>query len=148
MKSLSTVLTILILLFGKISMGQDTEALEGRWNLIISQEGKELPAWLEISHSGTGTLVGRFTYAFGSARPISEVKLFEDTFYFRIPPQWEPGAADMEFTGKLVGPRAIAGTMVYADGNTYPWKERPLPHCPITRRPSGVRKSHCSTGKT
>ena len=29
--------------------------------MTISQVGKELPSWLEISHSGNNTLIGRFT---------------------------------------------------------------------------------------
>ena len=41
--------------------------LEGRWDLVITKDGKQLPSWLEVQHSGTRTLIGRFVYAFGSA---------------------------------------------------------------------------------
>ncbi|MGC1515769.1 MAG: DUF1080 domain-containing protein [Maribacter sp.] len=99
---------------------QQSDPLEGTWNLTIMQEGKELPSWLEIGHSGRNTLIGRFTYAFGSARPIAEVKKYGELFYFAIPPQWEPGAANMEFEGAMVGEN-LEGTMVYTDGKTYDW---------------------------
>ncbi|MBA4056397.1 MAG: DUF1080 domain-containing protein, partial [Marivirga sp.] len=59
--------------------------LEGRWDMVIMQGGKELPSWLEVRHSGTHTLVGRFVYASGSARPISEVKFSGGKFNFSIP---------------------------------------------------------------
>ncbi|WP_419212194.1 3-keto-disaccharide hydrolase [Maribacter sp. X9] len=110
---------LFVLNFGAIK-AQEGHPLEGKWNLTITQEGKELPAWLEIRHSGNNTLIGRFTYAFGSARPIAEVKKYGDIFYFEIPPQWEPGAANMEFEGKLVG-NGLEGTMIYTDGKTYNW---------------------------
>lgn len=103
-----------------VIFAQEGHPLEGKWNLTISQEGKELPSWLEIRHSGNNTLIGRFTYAFGSARPIAEVKKYGDLFYFSIPPQWEPGASNMEFQGKKVG-EELKGTMVYTDGKIYEW---------------------------
>ncbi|UWX54001.1 hypothetical protein NYZ99_13085 [Maribacter litopenaei] len=103
--------------------GQEGHPLEGRWNLTISQEGSDLPSWLEVMHSGNNTLIGRFTYAFGSARPVSEVKKFGDVFQFEIPPQWEPGASDMEFQFKMVG-EGLEGTMVYTNGKTYSWTGR------------------------
>lgn len=103
-----------------LSLAQEGHPLEGKWNLTIDQEGKELPSWLEIRHSGTNTLIGRFTYAFGSARPIAEVKKYGDLFYFEIPPQWEPGGSNMEFEGKMVDD-ALEGTMIYTDGKTYQW---------------------------
>lgn len=122
MKKLKKGLIILlpiILSFG-VMKAQEADPLEGKWNLTITQEGKELPSWLEISHSGTSTLIGRFTYAFGSARPIAEVNKYGDLFYFEIPPQWEPGAANMEFEGKMIGD-GLEGIMIYTDGQTYSW---------------------------
>lgn len=109
----------MIFSFGMAS-AQEGHPLEGQWNLTINQEGKELPAWLEVRHSGNNRLIGRFTYAFGSARPIAEVEKYGDVFSFEIPPQWEPGAANMEFQGKLSG-EILEGTMVYADGKIYDW---------------------------
>jgi len=119
-----------IFFFGSLTISaQAGHPLEGKWNLTIQQEGKELPSWLEVKHSGNNTLIGRFTYAFGSARPIAEVKKYGDLFYFSIPPQWEPGAADMEFQGKKVG-QELRGTMVYTDGNTYEWTAVAAPKLP------------------
>ena len=46
----------------------------GRWDIVIQKDGKELPSWLEVRHSGRETLVGRFVYEFGSARPVAHVK--------------------------------------------------------------------------
>lgn len=118
------------LLFCLLSVnGQEVHPLEGRWNLTISQEGSELPSWLEVMHSGNNTLIGRFTYAFGSARPVAEVKKYGDIFQFEIPPQWEPGASDMEFQFKLVGKR-LDGTMVYTNGKTYSWAGERTPELP------------------
>ncbi|WKX75458.1 3-keto-disaccharide hydrolase [Zobellia laminariae] len=99
---------------------QEANPLEGRWDLTIEKDGKQLPSWLEISHSGTNTLVGRFVYAFGSARPVAEVKLKNDVFSFVIPRQWEPEGSDMTFTGLLDG-EELKGTMIYTDGQPYSW---------------------------
>lgn len=99
---------------------QSSAALEGRWDLVVTQGGKELPSWLEVRHSGNHTLVGRFCYAFGSARPVSEVKLKDGKFSFAIPPQWEQGNTNMEFEGTL-SDDGIKGTMLYTDGKTYTW---------------------------
>ncbi len=107
-------------LVSSVTMSQESEALEGRWNLTIQKDGEELPSWLEITHSGNHTLVGRFVYAFGSARPISEISYEKTTFRFEIPPQWEPGGSNMIFEGDLVGD-ALNGTMVYTDGKRYDW---------------------------
>ena len=95
-------------------------AIEGRWDLVIEKEGKSLPSWLEISHSGTSTLVGRFVYAFGSARPIGQVKQVNQVYSFSIPPQWEPGSRDMEFEFTL-REGTLHGSMVYTDGKKYEW---------------------------
>lgn len=117
---------MLPLLFLIVSLGYAQEhkpampGLEGRWDMVIAQDGKELPSWLEVRHSGNHTLVGRFVYAFGSARPIAEVKIKDGKFSFAIPPQWEPGDRDMEFEGAIAGDK-LSGTMVYTDGKTYTW---------------------------
>ena len=116
--------TLVFFLFAVFSLNvtqaQEGHTLEGKWNLTIDQEGEKLPSWLEIRHSGTNTLIGRFTYAFGSARPVAEIEKHGELFSFEIPPQWEPGAANMEFEGEIVGD-GLAGTMIYVDGKTYNW---------------------------
>ncbi|WP_158973505.1 DUF1080 domain-containing protein [Cellulophaga sp. L1A9] len=103
---------------------QDKSPFIGRWDMIIQQEGKALPSWLEITKSGRSTLVGRFVYAFGSARPIAEVNVKNDVFSFAIPRQWEPGDKDMKFEGALTG-TTLSGTMVYSDGKKYKWTATP-----------------------
>src|ERR1700761_7876558 len=69
----------------------------GRWDLTLTKDGKSMPSWLEVQKSGTHTLIGRFCYAFGSARPISEVKEDAGKYSFSIPPQWEEGKNNMDF---------------------------------------------------
>ena len=70
---------------------QNISPLEGRWDLEMDFMDKTAPSWLEIRHSGHATLIGRFVFAFGSARPISEVETYGDNkFTFSIPNQWEP----------------------------------------------------------
>ena len=106
-------------------------SLEGRWDITIhNKDGKELPSWLEIGHSGNRTLVGRFVYAFGSARPISKINFDKNNFSFAIPPQWEPGTDDMKFEGVLTGD-SLTGTMVYTDGKKYYWTGV---HAPLLKR--------------
>lgn len=106
-------------LFTSRSYAQDKNAaLEGRWDMVIEKDGAQLPSWLEIEHSGHRTLVGRFVYAFGSARPISVVNAIDGKFSFSIPPQWEPGNRNMDFDGELKGDQ-LKGTMTYTDGKTY-----------------------------
>ncbi|TDT37973.1 uncharacterized protein DUF1080 [Maribacter spongiicola] len=131
---MNTINTTLIFLFlvvfsSNVSQAQEGHPLEGKWNLTIDQEGEKLPSWLEIRHSGTNTLIGRFTYAFGSARPVAEIEKHGELFSFEIPPQWEPGAANMEFEGKIVG-EGLAGTMIYVDGKTYNWTATKSPKLP------------------
>jgi hypothetical protein len=90
----------------------------GRWDITIDKAGKSLPSWLEVQKSGTHTLIGRFVYAFGSARPISEVKPNDGKYSFSIPPQWEEGSRNMDFQFEVSGDK-LKGTMVYTDGVTY-----------------------------
>lgn len=109
-----------VFLFSQTIHSQKQNPLEGRWDLVIEKDGKELPSWLEIKHSGFKTLVGRFVYAFGSARPIAEVKFTDGKFSFSIPPQWEEGDRNMDFEGELIGDQLV-GTMIYTDGKSYNW---------------------------
>ncbi|MBX2897733.1 MAG: DUF1080 domain-containing protein [Cyclobacteriaceae bacterium] len=118
--------TINVLLVVVTFAAQAQNKLEGRWNLLIEKEGLQLPSWLEIEHSGHKTLVGRFVYAFGSARPISVINTDHDKFNFSIPPQWEPGDRNMDFKGELVG-ETLKGVMVYTDGKKYNWTGTRIP---------------------
>ncbi|MGB5498218.1 MAG: DUF1080 domain-containing protein [Maribacter sp.] len=114
--------TFALLLIATLTLqlnAQDSKALEGRWNLTLSYDGKEVPSWLEVSHSGLSTLVGRFVFQNGSARPISEIHFKDGKFSFAIPPQWEKGNS-LAFEGSLEG-EALKGTLLYTDGKTYNW---------------------------
>jgi len=119
MKSKLILIALLLIAGGRL-VAQNKTAIEGRWDLVVSKDGKELPSWLEVEHSGRATLIGRFVYAFGSARPISQVKFADDKFSFSIPPQFEPGDRNMDFEGTVEGD-GIKGTMVYTDGKSYPF---------------------------
>ena len=129
-----TLFTFLIAAILGANIYAQENPLEGRWNLTIDQEGKELASWLEIRHSGNSTLIGRFVYAFGSARPVSEIKLAGDKFSFEIPPQWEPGDGNMKFEGELQGDQ-LKGSMVYTDGKSYSWKASRSPELNYTENP-------------
>jgi hypothetical protein len=109
---------LLLIISGARAQQVKDPAVIGRWDIIIDKGGKSLPSWLEVQKSGTHTLIGRFTYAFGSARPISEVKLHDGKYSFSIPPQWEDGNRNMDFEFELKG-EELSGTMVYTDGVTY-----------------------------
>jgi hypothetical protein len=90
----------------------------GRWDLTISKSGKDLPSWLEVQKSGTHWLIGRFVYAGGSARPITEVKVKDGKYSFSIPPQWEEGTRYLDFEFEVNGDM-LKGTMVFLDGVKY-----------------------------
>ena len=96
-------LTFAIIFIAYTSKSQDIKSadLEGRWDIVISKDGKDLPSWLEVRHSGGHTLVGRFVYVDGSARPISEVKVSGGKFSFSIPPQWEKETNYIDFQGAV-----------------------------------------------
>lgn len=125
---------------------QDYKALEGRWNLTMDFQGGEVPSWLEIKHSGHKTLVGRFVFAFGSARPVAEVKYQGTKFSFSIPPQWEPGQRDMEFQGALSGDQ-LKGSMRYTDGKEYKWTAVRSPELAYTRFPDWGETIQLFNGK-
>src|SRR5690606_9748773 len=143
---LCLVALYLLLAIPTMAYSQQINPIEGRWDMVISQDGKELPSWLEIRHSGTHTLVGRFVYAMGSARPISEIKVDGEKFTFSIPPQWEEGDRDMEFTGELNG-NALKGTMVYTNGETYEWTAVRAPRLEHTKNPKWGKAIKLFNGK-
>ncbi len=126
---------LLFIIVSTTALAQNQNPLEGRWNLTMSKDGQELPSWLEIQKSGNKTLVGRFVFAFGSARPISEVKLEGETFSFSIPPQWEPGSMDMAFQGSYAD-ESLKGTMRYVDGSTYEWTAIRAPKLAYNENPN------------
>ncbi len=143
-KFLLTATVFLFLIFN--SFAQDAKKLEGTWNLTIDENGKEEPSWLEIKHSGTSTLIGRFCYKFGSARPISEVKMVNDIFSFTIPAQWEPKGIDMQIIGKLEGEH-LKGTLIYTDGSVFHWKAERTPKLAYNENPKWGKKIVLFNGK-
>lgn len=124
----------IFMFFSSVLFAQDAKELIGRWDLVVAKDGQELPSWLEIRKSGHKTLIGRFVYAFGSARPIAHVKNKGKKFSFSIPPQWEEGESDMKFEGQLVGERLL-GTMIYTDGKSYKWEASRAPHLKHIKNP-------------
>ncbi len=136
----------LILASTTLTFAQQINPIEGRWDMVISQEGEELPSWLEIRHSGSRTLVGRFVYAMGSARPISEVKMKDGKFSFAIPPQWEDGNTYMEFEGIMNGD-VLKGTMLYTNGQTYNWVATRAPQLEYTKNPKWGKPIKLFNGK-
>lgn len=133
-KFLFAALFVTSVVMTDVSAQESSKDLEGRWDLVINENGKELPSWLEVKHSGRQTLVGRFVYAFGSARPISEIKFEKTKFSFAIPPQWEPGNAYMEFEGNVT-PDGLKGTMIYTDGKTYSFTGKRAPSLKRDKEP-------------
>ncbi|TKD66073.1 DUF1080 domain-containing protein [Flavobacterium sp. ASW18X] len=103
--------------------------LEGRWDLEIDFQGKKAPSWLEIRHSGHATHVGRFVFAFGSARPVAEITIKENNFSFIIPRQWEPEGEDMKLVGRLNN-NTLTGTITYTDGSSIPFTGTRAPKQP------------------
>ena len=135
-----------ILAFTTFSFAQQINAIEGRWDMVISQDGEELPSWLEIRHSGSHTLVGRFVYASGSARPIAEVKMNDGKFSFAIPPQWEDGNTYMEFEGSMSGD-VLKGTMLFTNGQIYNWVATRAPKLEYTKNPKWGKPIKLFNGK-
>ena len=128
------ILFITLILLNASLSAQEENQLLGRWDLKIEKDGTKLPSWLEVRKSGHQTLVGRFVYAFGSARPVAHIQQISNSFHFSIPVQWEAEKGKMEFKGSLKDGR-ITGTMVYVDGKTYPWTGVRAPSLKYTANP-------------
>lgn len=94
--------------------------IEGRWDMTINMDGNQRPSWFEVVHSGHKRLVGHFVGTGGSARPISQVFYSNGKIRFSLPPQWEGEDHDIEIEGTLKD-ATLTGTMVGANGKTYPW---------------------------
>lgn len=109
--------------------------IKGRWDITMTVDGKEQPSWLEITKSGHETMIGRFVYAFGSARPISEIKESDGSYHFSIPRQWEPEGQDMVFTFMPDGD-GLKGSMIYTDGQQYDWTAVRQPKREYTANPT------------
>ncbi|GEM_PF-133574 len=138
---------ILLLTINNTSLfGQFSQTIQGKWDLVIEKDGQTLPSWLEIYKSGRKTLVGRFVYASGSARPIAEVKIAGEKFSFSIPPQWEGGDMDMVFEGWLNG-NDLKGTMRFTDGKIYNWTAIRAPKLAYHKNPKWGEPIQLFNGK-
>jgi hypothetical protein len=100
---------------GHHDLTADSLSITGRWDISITNEGKSFPAWLEVTRSGTRTLVGLFTGPSGSARPISQVNFSNGKLSFSIPPQWENGKDNLNLEATLQGD-SLAGTIIFPNG--------------------------------
>ena len=116
-----------------------SDALLGRWDLVVQRGTQTSPSWLEVERSGTATLVGQFVGSGGSARPIAKIEFTDGTFRFAIPPQWESNPRDITFEGRLEGDR-ITGSMTMGDGQKLTWSG--------TRAPSLRRTGTAGLGRT
>jgi hypothetical protein len=115
--------------------GAASEALLGRWDLVVQRGTQTSPSWLEVERSGTATLVGQFVGSGGSARPIAKVEFTDGTFRFAIPPQWESNPHDITFEGRLEGDR-ITGSMTMGDGQKSTWSGTRAPSLRRAGRPA------------
>ena len=97
-----------------------SDALLGRWDLVVQRGEQTSPSWLEVERSGTATLVGQFVGSSGSARPIAKIQFTDGTFRFAIPPQWDNNPNDITFEGRLEGDR-LTGSMTMGDGQKLTW---------------------------
>ena len=92
--------------------------LEGRYDLTLQNSGKSYPAWLEVHHSGTRTLVGQYVGQGGSARPISKINFINGVVSFSIPPQWDTASNDLVFEASFQGD-SLTGWLTMPDGKKF-----------------------------
>ena len=111
-----------------------SDALLGRWDLVLQGTNQTSPSWLEVERSGTATLVGQFVGSGGSARPIAKIEFTNGTFRFAIPPQWESNPNDIKFEGRLEGDR-ITGSTTMGDGQKVTWSGTRAPSLRRTGKP-------------
>jgi len=124
----------------------NASSIEGRWDMTMQVNGKELPSWLEVTHSGRNTLVGQFVGFGGSARPISKVFFADGKFNFSIPPQWEQEENDMKVEGTVDGDN-ISGNMTMPNGKTYNWTAVRAPSLRTEKKPVWGQPEKLFNGK-
>lgn len=140
MKQLLLLFAIIFTFISEINAQEWDKNILGRWDISIEKDGEVLPSWLEVQKSGHETLVGRFVYAFGSARPISEIIKLDEEYHFEIPRQWEPKGQNMKFNFQVMGDQ-LKGSMVYTDGKEYAWTAMRQPKLEYNSEPElGVAK--------
>jgi Domain of Unknown Function (DUF1080) len=124
-----------------------SDALLGRWDLVVQRGTQTAPSWLEVERSGTATLIGQFVGSGGSARPIAKIDFTDGTFRFAIPPQWERDPKDITFEGRLEGDR-ISGSMTMGNGQQLTWSGTRAPSLRRTGRPAWGEPITLFTGKS
>ena len=107
--------------FGASRSQENAPPIIGRWDLTFQRpNGPMSSGWLEVQHSGTKTLVGRFVGLSGSARPISEVQVTGNDLRFTIPLQWERSDGPVTVTARLENDR-LTGTMTIGSAAPIPF---------------------------
>jgi hypothetical protein len=124
----------------------DSAALQARWDINVSIDGKFYPSWLEIRHSGFKMLVGRFVGIGGSARPISRIYFEKGKMSFSIPPQWETDPNDLKVEGTFRGD-SLAGTMTMPNGKIYQWTGKKAPRLDRDKEPRWGNPIYLFDGK-
>ena len=124
-----------------------SDALLGRWDLVVQRGTETAPSWLEVERSGTATLVGQFVGSGGSARPVAKIEFTDGTFRFAIPPQWDSNPRDITFEGRLDGDR-ITGSMTMGDGQTMKWSGTRAPSLRRTGAPTWADPVALLNGKS
>lgn len=119
-----------VLLWSALSTSARAQAnapVIGRWDLTVQGTNATFPSWMEVTLSGSRTLVGRFVGGGGSARPIARVEFANGVIKFAIPPQWDRENADLRLEGTLAGD-VITGTIIAPSGEkqTFSAKRAPL----------------------
>jgi hypothetical protein len=131
MKKIAGIIYLCVLLFvasgvsAKNFQMADT-TIEGRWDITINEDGKEIPSWLEVRHSGRNHLIGEYVGSSGSARPVSKINFSNGKMSFTIPPQWEQEDNDLVFEATLSGDN-LSGTLKAANGKSYNWSAMRAP---------------------
>jgi hypothetical protein len=126
------------------TMGDST--LEGRWDITVMRDGKEVPSWLEVRHSGTHRFFGYFVGDGGSARPVSSIKFAGGKMSFSVPPQWEAEDNDLVFEAVLQDQK-LSGTLISANGKTYNWTGVRAPKLKRTQAPVWGKSIQLFNGK-
>jgi hypothetical protein len=124
-----------------------SDALLGRWDLVVQRGTQTMPSWLEVERSGTATLVGQFVGSGGSARPIARIEFAEGTFRFAIPPQWESEPNDIAFEGRLEGER-ISGSTIMGNGQKLTWTGTRAPSLRRAKPPAWGKPITLFSGKS
>ena len=99
----------------------------GTWDLtLIGADGRHMPSWLELHYSGDRVLVGEMVGVVGSVRPVSRFDFANDTLRWSLPPQWEGGDKDFQFSAVYAGD-SLAGSVTTSDGRQLAWSGHRAP---------------------